>query len=124
MYECIHTLYVIYTEPYVLYIFFWKVGKDSTRGCSRLFRDVNVLFYGQFPTPGPPRSDLEDLVVRGGAVNHRDLKSIMAEDIQRGEASSNLAMVCVYVWCFFCRCMYVSMDFIIILLLICIYLCR
>ena len=72
--------------------FFWKAGKDSNRGCSRLFRDVNVLFYGQFPTPGPPRSDLEDLVVRGGAVNHRDLKSIMAEDI---------ALVCVYVWCFF-----------------------
>ena len=104
MYECM-SVYIhcmLYILNHMCYIYFFgKAGKDSTRGCSRLFRDVNVLFYGQFPTPGPPRSDLEDLVVRGGAVNHRDLKSRMAEDIQRGEANSNLAMVCVYVWCFF-----------------------
>lgn len=49
------------------------------------------MLFGQFPTPGPPRSDLEDLLVRGGAVKFRDLNSIV-EAYQTG-APSNAALV-------------------------------
>ena len=61
------------------------------------------MLYGQFPTPGPPRSDLEDLLVRGGAVKFRDLKSIV-ETFQT-DAPSNAALVrFVFIFLIYCLC--------------------
>lgn len=35
---------------------------------SDLFANCVVLLHGQFPTPGPPRSEIQFLLVRGGAT--------------------------------------------------------
>ena len=48
-----------------------------------LFSSFRVMLYGYFPTPGPPRSDLEDLLCRGGAVLMRDWNA-MLESLQGG----------------------------------------
>lgn len=31
------------------------------------FQDVSILLYGSFPSPGPPKSDLAELLWAGGA---------------------------------------------------------
>lgn len=33
-----------------------------------MFENNRIIFYGNFPSPGPTRGDLEDLLGRGGAT--------------------------------------------------------
>lgn len=56
-----------------------KSPSSSNQPTSRLFGDYIVLLYGQFPTPGPPRSDIHYLLVRGGATVCASVKDFLRE---------------------------------------------
>jgi len=49
---------------------------------------VRVVLYGQFPTPGPPRSDIEDLLQRGGAIVMESIRSLIETTISNNSVTS------------------------------------
>lgn len=64
-------------------------GNISVQGVSPLFGGACVLLFGQYPTPGPPRSDIEELLVQGGARVFISLERFLAHIDQNNSSGGN-----------------------------------
>ena len=57
------------------------VASTSTSTCG-LFGGYSVLLQGQFPAPGPPRSDLQYLLARGSATIYASAEAFFTAAVQ------------------------------------------
>eukprot|EP01038_Epipyxis_sp_PR26KG_P009450 gene9450-12734_t len=49
---------------------------ETDRSSTGIFFGISILLFGQYPTPGPPRSDLEYLLLKGYATLKRTINEL------------------------------------------------